>query len=378
MRWNEDICARLMALASEAALQPGRWDELVGAISLALGANGGALFTPQLDPAGLNLGASAGTGAEALPEFAARWAPEDPWFQAVQRSGQGWRGGQIYVSDELVPSSALFRTAFFNEFGKPYGIENVLSLKIVGDQDPASPVTHLSLFQKRNAGALFGDLQRQALDALWPHLQRAIHTYWLLRKARDFDRIAEGALDALPQPTWVLRDDLTIDHANRPARALMSSSAAWLRVGARRLAAVGDLDSRALQQALRAADTGGARPWVAAIPFAGRLRRAVLHVAPLAGAAPYATAWPHAHALLTLELPPDDDIANAWLGRLARHYHLTPAETRVLERLGAGLSPREITEEMRVSYATVRTHLRALYDKTGCHRQADLMRLLQA
>lgn len=377
MQWDEDIYARLAALASEAALQPGRWDELVSAISSALGANGGGLFTPELDPAGLNLAASSGTGADALPEFAASWAPEDPWFQAVQRSGRGWRGGQIYVSDELVPASALFRTAFYNEFSKPYGIENVLSLKIVGDQDPTSPVTHLSLFQKRNAESQFGDPQRQALNALWPHLQRAIQTYWLLRKARDFDRIAEGSLDALPQPTWVLRDDQTIDHANRSARDLMSS-APWLRASTRRLTAVGDLDSTALHHAIRAAAIGGGRQWVAAILVAGRLRRAVLHIAPLAGAAPYETAWPLARALLTLELPPPDDVATLWLERLAKHYRLTPAETRVLERLGAGLNPRDVADEMRVSYTTVRTHLRALFDKTGCHRQADLMRLLQA
>lgn len=377
MRWDEGICAKLLALASEAALQPGRWDELLSAISLAMGANGGALFTPQLDPAGLNLGASAGTGSEALPDFVARWAPEDPWFQAVQSSGRGWRGGQIYVADELVPASALFRTAFYNEFGKPYGIENVLSLKIVGDRDPTSPVTHISLFQKRNAESQFGDPQRQALNELWPHLQRAIQTYWLLRKARDFDRIAEGTLDALPQPTWVLRDDLTIDHANRAARDLMSTSA-WLRTGAHRLIGVGDLDSPALYQAVRAAGIGGGRQWVAAIPIAGRLRRAVLHIAPIVGVAPYATAWPHARALLTLELPPPDNVANLWLERLAKHYCLTPAEVRVLERLSTGLTPREAADEMRVSYTTVRTHLRALFDKTGCHRQADLMRLMQA
>ncbi|WP_428423114.1 helix-turn-helix transcriptional regulator [Methylibium sp.] len=376
MRWNEETFARIVALANEAALQPDRWDTLVSTISLALGANGGAVFTPELDPAGLNLCATAGTGTTSIPEFATHWATEDPWFQAVNRSGRVWRGGEIHLADELVPAPEVLRTAYYNEFIKHHGIENVISLKVIGDHDPAAPATHLSFFQTRRAESLFGEQQRQALNVLWPHLQRAIHTYWTLRKARDFDRIAEGALDALPQPTWVLREELTIEHANRCARELMVS-APWLRAGARRLMRIGDLDSGTLHQAVRAADAGGGRLLVAALPMAGRLRRAVLRIAPLAGAAPYATAWPLAHALLTIELPPPDDVTTLWQARLAKHYGLTPAETRVLERLCTGLSPRDVADEMRVTYATVRTHLRALFDKTGCHKQSDLMRLMQ-
>ena len=77
-----------------------------------------------------------------------------------------------------------------------------------------------------------------------------------LRQAHDYDRIAEDTLDALPQPAWVLREDATIDFANRAARDALSSSA-WLHTANGRLSSVGDLDAAALRLALRAANFGG-------------------------------------------------------------------------------------------------------------------------
>ena len=375
MRWTDESFKRVVALANEAALQPRQWDALVDAIAGALGANGGALFTPEIDTSGANLVATAGTGTGVLPEYATHWVAEDPWVLALNQSGRVLQTGEVFLADELVTPAELQRTGFYNDFSKAYGVENIIGLKIVGENDRVAPITHLSLFETRNAGVPFGDPERRALYALWPHLQRAVHAYWTLRKARDFDCIAEGALEVLPQPTWVLRADLCIDYANRAARHLMSTMP-WLRATARKLIAVGDLDTAALNAAVRAADFGGGRRWAAAIPLNGRLRRVVLHVTALAGVQPYATAWPHARALLTLGLPSADEVTTLWIASLSRRYGFTPSECRVLELLSAGRSTNEVATAMKVAYSTVRTHVAALYAKTGCHRQAELVRLV--
>jgi DNA-binding CsgD family transcriptional regulator len=55
---------------------------------------------------------------------------------------------------------------------------------------------------------------------------------------------------------------------------------------------------------------------------------------------------------------------------------LTPAELRVLmASLDAGGAP-EIAAVLGLSPATVRTHLRHLFQKTDSHRQADLVKLV--
>jgi len=57
-------------------------------------------------------------------------------------------------------------------------------------------------------------------------------------------------------------------------------------------------------------------------------------------------------------------------------FDLTPAEARVARNLSAGDTLDEIAATGRVSRNTVRTHVRGLLEKTGCHRQAEVVALL--
>lgn len=63
---------------------------------------------------------------------------------------------------------------------------------------------------------------------------------------------------------------------------------------------------------------------------------------------------------------------------LQRVLGLTPAEARCAIALAEGLAPKEIAEGLGVSYETVRSQLRSIYDKTGVRRQAALVRLIQS
>jgi DNA-binding CsgD family transcriptional regulator/PAS domain-containing protein len=58
-----------------------------------------------------------------------------------------------------------------------------------------------------------------------------------------------------------------------------------------------------------------------------------------------------------------------------RRYGITPAECRVLMMLTQGMTPSETANALGISEATVRTHMRSLFAKTGTQGQADLMRL---
>jgi DNA-binding CsgD family transcriptional regulator len=56
-------------------------------------------------------------------------------------------------------------------------------------------------------------------------------------------------------------------------------------------------------------------------------------------------------------------------------FGLTPAETRLLSRLLAGRTLEEAAAEFGIAISTAKTHLRAIFAKTGVARQADLVRL---
>jgi DNA-binding CsgD family transcriptional regulator len=54
---------------------------------------------------------------------------------------------------------------------------------------------------------------------------------------------------------------------------------------------------------------------------------------------------------------------------------LTPAETRVFELICAGRKQADVAGELGIAASTVKTHLLQVFAKTGCKRQADLVKL---
>ena len=63
---------------------------------------------------------------------------------------------------------------------------------------------------------------------------------------------------------------------------------------------------------------------------------------------------------------------------LQKTYHLTRAETRLVEQLLMGKTPAEAAEQLGVTIHTVRTYLKRLYQKLGVKSQATLVsKLLQ-
>ena len=57
-------------------------------------------------------------------------------------------------------------------------------------------------------------------------------------------------------------------------------------------------------------------------------------------------------------------------------HGLTPAEARLAAELAEGLSLEEIAARHDLSKGTLRNHLKAVFAKTGIHRQVELVRLV--
>jgi DNA-binding CsgD family transcriptional regulator len=62
--------------------------------------------------------------------------------------------------------------------------------------------------------------------------------------------------------------------------------------------------------------------------------------------------------------------------RMAVDHDLSPRETDVLEQLLKGHTKKRISEELCVSYNTVRSHVRNIYSKCDAHSQQDLIDML--
>jgi len=61
---------------------------------------------------------------------------------------------------------------------------------------------------------------------------------------------------------------------------------------------------------------------------------------------------------------------------LSSHFKLTPAEDRIAYGIACGETLATIAEMSGIAITTAKTHLQAVFVKTGTHRQAELAVLL--
>jgi DNA-binding CsgD family transcriptional regulator len=123
---------------------------------------------------------------------------------------------------------------------------------------------------------------------------------------------------------------------------------------------------------MRATPDTAALPSVPIAVHRERKRPLVIRILPVDGAA--RTPFLGARALLALtdlecEAKPD-------AAAFAKAFGLSRAERMLASLLGTGLPLRQAAEQLGVAYETARTQLKAVFAKTGVHRQSELVALL--
>lgn len=363
---------RLVAAAHEAAGSHARWGGMLAQLATEVGATGASLFTPRSSTETRPVLGAWGTVTEQTTrDYFSTWIHQDPWNQSPRASALFARSGALAHGHQFVDDRSLQRTDYWDRFGRHAGGGRLLCLKVVGDAQPGLPETNLTLSRRLSKPA-FDRRTEELLRAAWPGLQRAVRVHHALSFVQRTQAWSEAALDSLPQPSWLLRPDGALEHANRAAHALNRTPGTW-RLRGRGLVGLGDLAQPALLAALHQARSTRASVELGACLPDGR--RGVLRVAPLYPDSPFLISWPRVGALAMLE-PHTATPRPEWLVALGRRYGLTGAEQDILVRLAGGETVRSIAAARRCSTVTVRTHLRALFDKTGARRQAELVRLV--
>lgn len=94
----------------------------------------------------------------------------------------------------------------------------------------------------------------------------------------------------------------------------------------------------------------------------------------LAPVEPHGDAAAHRQALLYIGDP--DYPLTFSARRIAKLYGLSRAESRVAALLASGYRLEQTAEILGVAYETARKHLKGIFGKMGCYRQAELVRIL--
>ncbi|MDE1949597.1 MAG: PAS domain-containing protein [Burkholderiales bacterium] len=213
------------------------------------------------------------------------------------------------------------------------------------------------------------------MKALHQPLRRALHSYWAFERLRIAERALDEALDAMPEPSFVLRSDGSIEHANPAAEALIAAHSIVAVLG-RRVVRMAQLEAGALEPLWREAAAGQALEVGLWFADAGRVRTALMHLARLPREGACELRWPVASVLMVIQ---DDDPERARAGRLqaiTERCALTRAQAGVFGLLARGVTLDEIAALQRVRISTVRTHVRHLLEKTQTRRMIELLGLL--
>ncbi|WP_434722167.1 helix-turn-helix transcriptional regulator [Mesorhizobium sp. RIZ17] len=265
----------------------------------------------------------------------------------------------------------LQRTPFFQNWAKPQGLREGCIIKFVHTQDRIG----LMGCTTRADREIISVEEQRFMALLSPHLRRASLIGDLLDQARVTASLYREALDHLAVPVVLTGANGAILHANGAAQQMFSAQGPILsRHGL--LQAQNTAVVPALQEAIASAASAdaslGSRGIGLPISVAGQ-PPAVAYVLPLTEGTARAAFRPACAAVFVSTTTSASPLPEAVLTTL---FDLTPAEARVLLRIGSGLSASRSAVSLGIGENTLKTHLNRIFAKTGTRRQADLVKLI--
>jgi DNA-binding CsgD family transcriptional regulator len=365
-----EVVSALIGDIYDAALEPARWVDVLGKIrTFAVGA-AAALYWK--DAAGKSGGVDyddCGIDPYYRQLYFNKYIKLDPtttglYFTTIE---------EPIATADIMPYDEFLETRFFKEWVRPQGL--VDSANVILEKSVAS-VAALVVFRHERDG-IVNDAMRRRMRLIIPHVRRAV----LISKVIDLKTAAADTfadtLDGIGAGMLFVDASGRVVHANAAGHAMLAAGDILRAASGRLVAPDPDVD-RTLRDVLTAAGKGDAAIGVGgiALPLIARDgERHVAHVLPLtsgarrrAGASYASVAALFVHkAALSAPSPPEV---------IAKTYRLTPSELRVLLAIVEVGGAPEAAEALGIAETTIKFHLRRLFEKTGTHRQADLVKLV--
>lgn len=352
----------------DAALDPQLWPETLERVAGAVGATAAGLMLT--DPIRQRFAAvSVGVSPAAVDAYNQYYWRIDPMAPVLGRMPTGL----LFTDRSVVSRSELERTELHNDWAQPQGLEDSAFAILLRD-GPALGAFCLGASARVNAYERSDAMQ--LLRMLVPHLQRAARTQWTMDGAIAGRNVAFAALARLRHGVALIGAGGKVLFVN-DAAARLAAQPDGLSIGTAGLRAALPVQDAALQRLLARAfannDSDVPAGGMLAVSRPSGRRPFVVSVNPLREVAEaFRTHCPCSVAII---VDPDDP-----LPILPRHlqelYGLTPAEAAVAIQMLHGRGLKAVADTLNVTLSTVRIHLQRVFEKTGTHRQAELVRLL--
>ena len=278
--------------------------------------------------------------------------------------------GASILREQEMDDDAWKRHPLYREIYRPRGLYHGLGSLVLRTD---THIAMLGLNRTRKTGP-FTRRDLSILAQLRPHLERALH---VASKIAAFDAMQssyEALWDRLAQGVILLDRSSMVLWANGTGRSILDAADGLdLRHG--QLHAANPADNAALARSIAAAveaPSACSGDCLLSVARPSCKRPYNILVSPVSVRPPAIGRVPVAVAIVS---DPERQVEAA-PARLARLFGLTPREAALAALLVAGNNLDDIAGQLSMGRNTVRQHLRAIFEKTGTHRQSELMRLL--
>ena len=344
----------------ESSFLPELWPQVLGELADLAGGRGGVLFVANPEVGIFRWCGSARIREDLEAYVAGGWVHRDLRQERVSTS----RHAGFLTDADLFSAEERANDPTIHDYYRARGLGWTA---ITGVPLPTGDMAILTVEREYDDGPVEPGAVSM-LDSLRPHLARGALISARLQMERA--RAASEALSFIGLPALVFDARGAVMAAN----ALIDDLSGLLRWRARDRVSLRDLAADALfQQSIATIGLERAPPVRSfAVRDADGNPAVVAHVIPIrrnvrdlfAQCAGLLVTTP-----LTLpDAPPVELIQSL--------FDLTPAEARVARSLVAGDTVQEIASGAAVTSNTVRTQVRGILEKTGCHRQAEVIALL--
>jgi DNA-binding CsgD family transcriptional regulator len=368
-----DMRDRLLGLIQDLYSAPGSQDGWTPFLERLCDTTGG--YTAQFisvdrrGRAGLALAVRADPAARAA--YDGHFGALDPWGHSprLQRA----HAGEVILGEEMVPHPEFQRTAYYADFARPFDVVRCIAATI----EVAPTLLSVITIARTEAHSPFGTEDCALLDALMPHLQRALQLHRRITVAEAASNDFAGVLEGSTRAVLLVNAAAQVIWMNRAAERIIAARDG-LMVDAGELRAARGVDTTRLRTLLAeaAATSTGQGTGAGGALTLGRIGRRPLMalVAPLPARPAFFSGIGPAAAIVIVTDPERAPILHDETLRML--FGLTAGEAALTHLLAQGETLAEAAARLGLRINTLRTRLKTIFEKTGTHSQADLIRLV--
>lgn len=283
--------------------------------------------------------------------------------------------GEILHTAERFPRAEYATHRFYREYWAPYNVRSLVAAKVAEDERVVALASSVRTFDQAEFSGDDVALVARGLG----HVRAAMGVAKHLERLHDAASVGERLMEASDRPMFLIERTRSLLSMNAAARAYLAGGAP-LAVRDGYLAGSTAPADAAIDRALaRLTELQLREP-------GGTARRVAARVPARTGDFAWCTLWDLApessmgafgqRRAILLSVAPRSRAVSLDPMVVSAMFELTPAETRIAIALAQGDDLAEIAQGLRLSLATVRSQLKAIFAKAGVHRQADLVQLL--